>query len=81
MTGPVRVRIDRLTLIGVAPGDAAAVQRALRQAIATGLAHAERPIAGARARLSLAVAPGEGAAALGAAAGRAIAGAVAGRRR
>jgi len=69
----IRVTIDRLTLVGVAPGDAAAVRRALAAAVEARLAGADAAsLAGDRPRLSLTVAPGQGPAALGRAAGRAI---------
>ncbi|HMO76223.1 MAG TPA: hypothetical protein PKD48_12865 [Sphingopyxis sp.] len=75
MTAPARIRltIGRLTLVGVAPGDAAAVRRALTAAVEARLAGADpASLAGGRARLSLSVPPVEGAAALGHAAGRAL---------
>ncbi|HEY0012009.1 MAG TPA: hypothetical protein VGB79_04060 [Allosphingosinicella sp.] len=75
MTAPgrIRVTIGRLTLVGVAPGDAAAVRRALSAAVEGRLAGADTAaLAGDRARLSLTVAPVAGPAALGQAAGRAI---------
>ncbi|CAN5363517.1 hypothetical protein BH10PSE14_BH10PSE14_03780 [soil metagenome] len=84
MSGPTRIRvhIDRLTLVGVAPGDAAAVRGALSRAIATELARADpAALGGDRSRLSLSVAPGDGAAGLGHAAGRAIAGQLVGTPR
>jgi hypothetical protein len=75
MTAPARIRlsIDRLTLVGVAPGDAAAVRRALAIAIEARLAGADvAALAGSHPRLSLTIAPGQGPAALGHAAGQAI---------
>lgn len=75
MTAPARIRltVDRLTLVGVAPGDAAAVRRALTSALEARLAGADvAALAGSHPRLSLTVAPGQGAAALGHAAGQAI---------
>lgn len=75
MTAPQRIRltIDRLTLVGVAPGDAAAVRRALVAAVEARLAGADvAGLTGDRARLSLSVAPVQGPAALGRAAGQAI---------
>jgi hypothetical protein len=75
MTAPARIRlsVDRLTLHGVAPGDAAAVRRALTMAIEARLAGADvAALAGSHPRLSLTVAPGQGPAALGHAAGQAI---------
>jgi hypothetical protein len=84
MTGAPRIRltIDRLVLEGVAPGDAAAVQRAMAQAIEVRLAQAD--VAGLgpdRASLNLAVSAGTGPAALGQAAGRALGASIAGERR
>ena len=84
MTPPARIRltIDRLTLVGVAPGDAAAVRRALAAAVEVRLAGVDAAaFAGDRARLSLTIAPAEGPAALGTAAGRAIGAHLAGRGR
>ncbi len=84
MTAPGRVRltIDRLTLVGVAPGDAAAVRRALVAAVEARLAGADvAGLTGDRARLSLTVAPVQGPAALGQAAGQAIGAQLAGGRR
>lgn len=84
MTAPGRVRltIDRLTLVGVAPGDAAAVRRALVAAIEARLAGADvAGLTGDRARLSLTVAPVQGPAALGQAAGQAIGAQLAGGQR
>lgn len=75
MTGPARIRltIDRLTLVGVAPGDATAVRRALTAAIEARLGGTgTAALPGDRARLSLTIAPAAGPAALGRAAGRAI---------
>lgn len=75
MTAPARIRltVDQLTLVGVAPGDAAAVRRALTMALEARLAGADvAALAGSHARLSLTVAPGQGPAALGHAAGQAI---------
>lgn len=75
MTAPARisVTIDRLTLVGVAPGDTAAVRRALTAAIEARLAGTEASaLAGNRAQVSLTTGPAEGPAALGQAAGRAI---------
>jgi hypothetical protein len=75
MTAParIRLRIDRLTLVGVAPGDAAAVRRALTMAVEAKLAGADvAAFAGSHPRLSLSIAPGQGPAALGHAAGQAI---------
>lgn len=75
MTAPARIRltIDRLTLVGVAPGDAAAVRRALTMAVEARLAGADvAALAGSHPRLSLSIAPGQGPAALGHAAGQAI---------
>lgn len=69
----IRLTIDRLTLVGVAPGDAAAVRRALAAAVEARLAGADvASLGGDRSRLSLTVAPGQEPAALGRAAGRAI---------
>jgi hypothetical protein len=69
----VRVTIDRLTLVGVAPGDAAAVQDALTAAVEAQLAGVDAgSLTADRARLSLTIAPTHGPAALGQAAGRAI---------
>lgn len=80
--GRIRVHIDQLTLVGVAPGDAAAVRGALSLAIATELARADpAALGGDRGRLSLTVAPGDGAAGLGQMAGQAIAGQLTGARR
>jgi hypothetical protein len=84
MSGPARIRvhIDRLTLVGVAPGDAAAVRNALSRAITAQLAGADpAAIGGDRGRLQLSVAPSDSAAGLGQAAGRAIAGQITGGRR
>jgi hypothetical protein len=75
MTAPARIRltIDRLTLVGVAPGDAVAVRRALTAAVEARLAGVDAAaFAGDRARLSLTIAPAGGPTALGAATGRAI---------
>lgn len=78
----IRITIDRLVLKGVAPGDAAAVQRAMTQAIHARLGQAD--VAGLgpnRASLNLAVSAGTGPAALGQAAGRALGASIAGGRR
>ena len=75
VTAPARIRvtIDRLTLVGVAPGDAAAVRRALAAAVEARLAGADAgALASDQARLSFSIAPTEGPAALGRAAGQAI---------
>ena len=75
VTAPARIRlsIGRLTLVGVAPGDAAAVRRALVAAVEARLAGADiAALTGDRSRLSLTIAPTQGPAALGQAAGRAI---------
>lgn len=75
MTAPGRIRltIDRLTLVGVAPGDVAAVRRALVASVEAKLADSDRPaLAADRARLSLNIAPAQGPTALGQAAGQAI---------
>jgi hypothetical protein len=75
MTAPAHIRltIDRLTLVGVAPGDAAAVRRALAAAVETRLAGADvASLSGDVARVSLTIGPADGPAALGQAAGRAI---------
>ncbi|MEP9359590.1 hypothetical protein [Sphingomonas sp. KR3-1] len=84
MSGPARihVHIDRLTLVGVAPGDAAAVRGALSRAIAAELASADpAALGGDRGRLSLSVPPVAGAADLGQSAGRALARQITGARR
>lgn len=81
MTAPSRIRlsIDRLTLVGVAPGDVAAVRRALVAAVEARLAGADvSALTGDRARLSLTIAPTHGPAGLGQAAGQAIAAQLAG---
>jgi hypothetical protein len=75
VTTPARIRltIDRLTLVGVAPGDAAAVRRALVAAVEARLAGAEvAALIGDRQAMALRIAPVQGPAALGQAAGRAI---------
>lgn len=78
----IRLTIDRLTLVGVAPGDAAAVRRALVAAVEARLAGADlATLTGDRSRLSLTIAPVHGPAALGHAAGRAIGGQLAGAGR
>ncbi|MBL8651924.1 MAG: hypothetical protein JNL35_16165 [Sphingopyxis sp.] len=77
MTAPSRIRlsIDKLTLVGVASGDAAAVQRALVAAVEARLGGADvAALTGDRANLSLTIAATHGPAALGHAAGRAIGG-------
>lgn len=77
----IRITIDRLVLHGVPPGDAAAVQRALGDAVRAQLAQAgAMPEGFAAARLDLAVAPAAGAAALGRAAGTALGGRLKGGR-
>lgn len=84
MSGPARIRvhIDRLTLVGVAADDAAAVRGAMSRAIATELARADpAAFGGDHSRLSLTVAPGDSGAGLGHAAGRAIAGQLVGTPR
>ncbi|KTE34624.1 MULTISPECIES: hypothetical protein [unclassified Sphingopyxis] len=69
----IRLTIDKLTLVGVAPGDAAAVRRALAVALESRLAGTDAALlAGDHPRLSLMIAPGQGPAALGHAAGQAI---------
>ncbi|WP_260583515.1 hypothetical protein [Sphingopyxis sp. PET50] len=84
MTAPsaIRLHIDRLTLVGVAPGDAAAVRRALVAAVEARLAGVDpAALTGDRTRLSLTIPPVQGPAALGQAAGRAIAAQLAGAGR
>lgn len=77
----IRITIDRLVLHGVPPGDAAAVQRALGEAVRAQLAQAGAVAEGfAAARLDLAVAPAAGPAALGTAAGTALGGRLKGGR-
>jgi hypothetical protein len=74
---PIRVTIDRLVLHGIDRADSAAVERALVAELGAALAGAQPAGGGSdRIRLDLAAAePG----ALGASAGRAIGGALAGR--
>lgn len=76
---PVRVTIDRLVLHGVAPGDAAAVQRALAAELEAALAGGGPADAVPREHLRLDVATPADPRALGASAGRALGAALAGR--
>lgn len=79
MSGPrIKVVIDRLALHGVPRGEAAAVRRALGEAVQAQLAGVDPAALAASPHLRLDIGPAAGPAALGRAAGRALGGAIGG---